>query len=175
MEAFNKMWDANPKSISFVMGVVLTLLLVAIIYYMSGENFRPGVGSWADEFALVHGAVDARNPAVRRNPRSNLGPQEHMRESDRIASTTPQSAIDPRFFPMQGEHMKDNDDKATELLQSRGGAYRAIGDGQRARYLGLAKLGGMDYEGYNWDGRPSNDENGLLNTQVWGINENRDF
>jgi hypothetical protein len=176
MEAFNKLMDANPKTVSFVLGVIITLFLIMIIYFMTGEYFRAGAASWMDEMALLRGTVDARNPAV--NPALLAsGSLQRSREepmADPIARTTPQSDIDPRFFPMAAEE-RDNDDKATELLQSRGGANRAIGDGQRSRYLGLAKLGGMDYEGYNWDGRPSNDENGLLHAQVWGINENRDF
>jgi hypothetical protein len=170
MDAIMKFWDENPKTVSFVLGVVLTLLLVLIIYSLSGEYFQ-GQPSWMDEMAILHGAVELQNPAVQATKITGRS-LEHMQ--DRAPG---QSAItgrsDPRFLYFT--NAPDNDDKATELLQSRGGAYRAIADGQRSRYMGLAKLGGADYEGYNWDGRPSNDENGLLHTQVWGINENRDF
>ena len=159
---FGDLFEKNPKSVSFVLGVVVTLVLLLLFSLLFSEYFTPVSGSWKDEMALLQGVVNAPNPAT-------SGVKKLANETFQA----PQAREDPRFF--LNETMQDNDDKATELLQSRGGATRAIMDGQRARYMGLTKLGGLDYEGYNWDGRPSNDENGLLQVQAWGINETRDF
>lgn len=161
---FKKLMDENPKTVSFVLGIVIALVLVMILYFIFREHFIPTSGSWADEFALVHGAVQAENPAV---GSSQKVPEQFQTDAP-LATTTPQSAVDPRFFPMAQE--KDNDDKAMEyMVSTRGDARRPIYDHQRSKYMSLAKLGGADYEGYTWDGRPSNDENGLLNARVWGI------
>ncbi len=162
---FGDLLEKNPKSVSFVLGVVTTLVLLLIFSLLFKEYFTPVSGSWRDEMTLLQGVVTAQNPAVSATK---------LRTSNETFQAPPQQAqTDSRFF--LNEAMKDNDDKATELLQSRGGATRAIMDGQRARYMGLTKLGGLDYEGYKWDGRPSNDENGLLHAQAWGIDETRDF
>lgn len=161
---FGDLLEKNPKSVSFVLGVVVTLVLLLLFSVLFKEYFTPVSGSWKDEMALLQGVVNAPNPAT-------SGVKKLAKEV--FQDPPPQAQSDPRFF--LNEAMKDNDDKATELLQSRGGASRAIMDGQRARYMGLTKLGGLDYEGYKWDGQPSNDENGWLHAQAWGITETRDF
>jgi hypothetical protein len=96
-------------------------------------------------------------------------PTPHHRRSLRSSGmATPTARSNPAASKTEG---MDSDSVATEHMLARGGAERAITDSSRTRYLGLAKLGAADYEGYVFQGEPLSDEQGELTATVYGINE----
>jgi len=166
----------NPKIGWFIIGSVVTLIIMLIVWYMFGAaHFDEASG----EMAYLFGGQAP----------SELGRAEHLvtdaalvRRANAGDIDPPQAAKDPAFFSMamtdSNVNMDDStptpsrdegsdDDAVTEHLISRGGARRAIVDSSRNRYQGMAALGANDYEGYVYQGEPVSDGPGPLAATVY--------
>ena len=180
MSAVKDFLDSNPQSVAFLLGVVVTLIIVAIIYYIFYKEHASNIGQ---ELAYLHG-ITSDAPSRLGEEKATDGSRDSRDSAlsrDALdSSVDTRSFVDPRFNSMsmddvaQTEHMHhDKDDVAFELLQGRGTAHRPIGDAAKSRYLGLAQtLGGGDYEGVydKYQGEPVSDEWGPLVSMGYGIN-----
>ena len=181
MSAIKEFLDSNPQTVAFLLGVVVTLIIITIIYYVFYNEHASNIGT---ELAYLHG-ISNETPSVKTIEKATSGARDSRdlalsRDADDKA-VDERSLRDARFNAMsmeemngQTEHMHhDKDDVAFELLQGRGTAHRPIGDAAKSRYLGLAQtLGGGDYEGVydKYQGHPVSDEWGPLVSMGYGIN-----
>lgn len=174
MPDLKKFVEDNPKLSMFILGVVVALFLLIVVSSLRSEAvsavpsvkfipFKTKTENATDPRFFSENLIDPRffsedltrpTPHARRPLRSS-GMATPTARSNPVASRT--------------ENM-DSDSVATEHMLARGGAERAITDSSRTRYLGLAKLGAADYEGYVFQGEPLSDEQGELTATVYGIN-----
>lgn len=166
-----KIVEDNPKLSMFIIGVIVTLLILIVVSLFRAETlstvpsvkfipFKPNTENTRDPRFFAENLTESQtNDDLTR-------PTPHIHKSVQTSGmATPTS----RTNPSQTENM-DTDSVATEHMLARGSAERAITDSSRTRYLGLAKLGAADYEGYVYQGEPLSDEQGELTATVYGIN-----
>lgn len=171
-----KLVEDNPKLSMFVLGVVAALLVLIVYSYFSSEAVRnvPLV-KFMPIKSLTENTQDPRffsenlvDPRFFAENADVTRPTHHARRPlHQSGMSTPTARSNPAT--PRTENM-DSDSVATEHMLARGGAERAITDSSRTRYLGLAKLGAADYEGYVFQGEPLSDEQGELTATVYGIN-----
>jgi hypothetical protein len=175
MSGIKKMVEDNPKLSMFILGVVAVLVLVLIVSLFKSETATsvPSVKFLPIKPLRSENAHDPRFFSEIMVPRQASSadltrPTPHARKPLKTSGMlTPTTRSNPAAH--HTENM-DSDSVATEHMLSRGGADRAITDSSRTRYLGLAKLGAADYEGYVFQGQPLSDEQGELTATVYGIN-----
>lgn len=169
-----KFVEDNPKLSMFILGVVVALLLLIVV-----SSFRSEAASTVPSVKFIpfkQRTEDIKDPRFfsenLKDPRffseDLTRPTHHPRRTlQKSGMATPTARSNPGA---QRNESNDSDSVATEHMLARGGAERAITDSSRTRYLGLAKLGAADYEGYVYQGEPLSDEQGELTATVYGIN-----
>lgn len=177
----------NPGIAGFIIGVIVTLILVWL-WSMISEHY---LGEVSKETAYLYG-VQSSPPAEFGSAAENMKVNTRVLNKRPLATDPDQAASNPRFFAMAMHDSSssasapsiakddgipgvaddaEKDNKATEHLLTRGGARRAVLDSNRNRYLGMAALGATDYEGYVYQGQAVSDEQGILSSTVYGVNE----
>jgi len=170
-------YEKNPNTCMFVCGLLVALLLVLVYSYLFKSEHKQSAPHVA---SVLFAPAPAENlTAGAKDPRFF---SETMSE-DAADITRPTPAAGGRLertHLVNSRHSArneqtvpthDNDLLATEHMLTRGGAERSIQDVSRNRYLGMAKLGGEEYEGYVYRGEPTLDEQGELTATVYGISE----
>lgn len=169
-------YEKNPKTCMFVCGILVALLLVLVYSFLFKaehvHNIPPASVAIAPAFmekledvvkdprffseSMAENAADITRPT----------PAAGGKLERTMLSKSQNSARSEQPVPN-----RDNDLLATEHMLTRGSAERSIQDVSRNRYLGMAKLGGEEYEGYVYRGEPTLDEQGELTATVYGISE----
>lgn len=169
-----KFVEDNPKLSMLIAGVLLVLFIMILASYRSeavvavpSVKFLPSPQAFGERKDPRFFSESLKDPRFFSEDLTR--PTSHpRRQLHKSGMATPTARSNPAAPQAEGF---DSDSVATEHMLARGGAERAITDSSRTRYLGLAKLGAADYEGYVYLGGPLSDEQGELTSTVYGINE----